>query len=267
MASITVDHSGTPHFESKNPQTKNWTCQERITANEILDKGCSEYGCSHYRRRCRIRAPCCNEIFDCRHCHNEAKNNMEIDQNLRHDVPRHQIEKVICSLCGTEQEVQQTSKEQYHCNACGICRIGGAANFFHCDKCACCYAMCMKSSHLCVERAMHHNCPICLEYIFDSRDDVICLLCGHTMHKMCFEDMLAHNQYTCPLCSMSVGDMSEVWEKLDEEIAATPMPAPYEDRMVGILCNDCRSNSEVMFHFVGLKCPNCKSYNTRQTSG
>lgn len=29
--------------------------------------------CSHYRRRCRIRAPCCNEVFDCRHCHNEAK--------------------------------------------------------------------------------------------------------------------------------------------------------------------------------------------------
>lgn len=29
--------------------------------------------CSHYRRRCKIRAPCCNEIFDCRHCHNDAK--------------------------------------------------------------------------------------------------------------------------------------------------------------------------------------------------
>lgn len=32
-----------------------------------------ELRCSHYRRRCKIRAPCCNEIFDCRHCHNEAK--------------------------------------------------------------------------------------------------------------------------------------------------------------------------------------------------
>lgn len=28
--------------------------------------------CKHYRRRCKIRAPCCNEIYDCRHCHNEA---------------------------------------------------------------------------------------------------------------------------------------------------------------------------------------------------
>lgn len=28
--------------------------------------------CKHYRRRCMLRAPCCNEIFSCRHCHNEA---------------------------------------------------------------------------------------------------------------------------------------------------------------------------------------------------
>lgn len=31
------------------------------------------FSCSHYQRRCKIIAPCCNEIFDCRHCHNDAK--------------------------------------------------------------------------------------------------------------------------------------------------------------------------------------------------
>jgi hypothetical protein len=30
------------------------------------------FRCDHYRRRCKIRAPCCNQIFPCRHCHNEA---------------------------------------------------------------------------------------------------------------------------------------------------------------------------------------------------
>jgi RING finger/CHY zinc finger protein 1 len=39
----------------------------------IVKKTDFSYRCQHYRRRCRIRAPCCNEIFDCRHCHNEAK--------------------------------------------------------------------------------------------------------------------------------------------------------------------------------------------------
>ena len=33
---------------------------------------CFDVRCNHYRRRCRIRAPCCNEIYSCRHCHNEA---------------------------------------------------------------------------------------------------------------------------------------------------------------------------------------------------
>uniref|UniRef100_A0A453HBY3 CHY-type domain-containing protein n=2 Tax=Aegilops tauschii TaxID=37682 RepID=A0A453HBY3_AEGTS len=30
------------------------------------------FGCKHYRRRCRIRAPCCNDVFHCRHCHNDS---------------------------------------------------------------------------------------------------------------------------------------------------------------------------------------------------
>jgi hypothetical protein len=39
-------------------------------------------------------------------------------------------------------------------------------------------------------------------------------------------------RYACPLCSKSVCDMSKVWEKLDMEIAATPMPEPYQNKMV-----------------------------------
>ncbi|KAK8262273.1 hypothetical protein V6Z11_D13G245900 [Gossypium hirsutum] len=259
-------------------------------ATELLDKGFMEYGCPHYRRRCRIRAPCCGEIFDCRHCHNEAKNNINVDQKLRHDLPRRQISKVICSLCGTEQEAQQvcincgvcmgkyfcnscklfdddTSKRQYHCDGCGICRIGGQENFFHCHKCGCCYSILLKKSHPCVEGAMHHACPICFEFLFESRQNVTVLPCGHTIHTNCFKEMRDHFQYACPLCSKSVCDMSKVWEKFDEEIAATPMPEQYQNKMVSILCNDCETKSLVRFHVLAQKCPNCKSYNTRQTRG
>uniref|UniRef100_A0A7I4AW26 CHY-type domain-containing protein n=1 Tax=Physcomitrium patens TaxID=3218 RepID=A0A7I4AW26_PHYPA len=35
--------------------------------------GAEHHGCAHYKRGCKIRAPCCNEVFDCRHCHNDAK--------------------------------------------------------------------------------------------------------------------------------------------------------------------------------------------------
>ncbi|GKV42030.1 hypothetical protein SLEP1_g49487 [Rubroshorea leprosula] len=119
--------------------------QEATDNTELLEKGIMEFGCLHYRRRCRIRAPCCGEVFDCHHCHNEAMNHINIEQKKRHDIPRHKVNKVICSLCDTEQEVRQvcincgvcmgkyfceicklfdddTSKRQYHCDGCGICR-------------------------------------------------------------------------------------------------------------------------------------------------
>ena len=42
-------------------------------------------------------------------------------------------------------------KQQFHCDACGICRVGGRANFFHCATCGCCYAATLeaRSRHSC----------------------------------------------------------------------------------------------------------------------
>jgi len=146
------------------------------------------------------------------------------------------------------------------------CRIGGRENFFHCYKCRCCYSVVLMNSHPCIEGAMHHDCPVCFEYLFESTNDVTVLPCGHTIHGNCLKEMQDHFQYACPLCSKSVCDMSKVWEKFDMEIAATPMPECYENRRVSILCNDCRVYSQVRYHVVAQKCPNCKSYNTRQTT-
>uniref|UniRef100_A0A9I9EC50 CHY-type domain-containing protein n=1 Tax=Cucumis melo TaxID=3656 RepID=A0A9I9EC50_CUCME len=44
-----------------------------VSADDRLNFGKMGYGCQHYRRRCKIRAPCYNEIYPCRLCHNEAK--------------------------------------------------------------------------------------------------------------------------------------------------------------------------------------------------
>ncbi|GAB4842936.1 E3 ubiquitin-protein ligase RZFP34 [Ancistrocladus abbreviatus] len=256
----------------------------------LIELESGNYGCNHYRRRCKIRAPCCNEIFGCRHCHNEAKNSLEINNLNGHDVPRHEIKKVICSLCGTEQEVQQyckecgvcmgkyfclkcnffdddVSKKQYHCDECGICRIGGQDNFFHCESCGCCYVKSLKGAHRCVDKAMHHNCPICFEFLFDTMKDITVLHCGHTIHLECAKDMELHFRYTCPLCSKSICNMSDVWQMLDQEIALMPVPEIYRNKMVWILCNDCGGNTEVHFHIVAHKCPSCNSYNTRQIQG
>ncbi|KAI8563262.1 hypothetical protein RHMOL_Rhmol03G0099200 [Rhododendron molle] len=311
-------------------------------AESLMEMGSGLFGCSHYRRRCKIRAPCCDEIFDCRHCHNESKvvcsflwfyinieittfgissnitataecycscgfkivemqneffsirnleqNSLEVDPLNRHDVPRHEVKRVICSLCHTEQDVQQKCiqcgvcmgkyfcskckffdddvlKDQYHCDKCGICRTGGEENFFHCNKCGCCYSRLMKDSHICVERAMHHNCPVCFEYLFDTTKDMSVLPCGHTIHLQCVKEMERHFQYSCPVCSKSYCDMSRAWLRLDQEVASMPMPEMYENKMVWILCNDCGETSEVNFHIVAHKCVKCNSYNTRRTRG
>uniref|UniRef100_A0A6P3ZA79 E3 ubiquitin-protein ligase RZFP34-like n=1 Tax=Ziziphus jujuba TaxID=326968 RepID=A0A6P3ZA79_ZIZJJ len=275
-------------FSSPSHGVESDECCDTIMSPAELASG--DFGCSHYRRRCKIRAPCCNEIFDCRHCHDEAKNSLETNPLDRHDLPRQEVEKVICSLCETEQDVQQycvgcgvcmgkyfcsickffdddTSKNQYHCDDCGICRTGGKENFFHCNNCGCCYSKLMEGGHPCVERAMHHNCPVCFEFLFDSRKDISVLPCGHTIHLDCLKEMELHFQYSCPVCSKSIYDMSKVWKKLDEVVASTPMPEIYRNKMVWILCNDCGAKNEVNFHIVAHKCLNCKSYNTRQTQG
>ncbi|KAI7883679.1 hypothetical protein K492DRAFT_184546 [Lichtheimia hyalospora FSU 10163] len=37
------------------------------------DKALNILGCAHYARKAKIQAACCNEIFPCRICHDEAK--------------------------------------------------------------------------------------------------------------------------------------------------------------------------------------------------
>lgn len=100
-----------------------------------------------------------------------------------------------------------------------------------CNLTGCCYSNVLKDSHRCVERAMHHNCPVCFEvsglcspwhfiiscytilnsavrdleikkkilsspsqYLFDSTKDISVLQCGHTIHLECMKEMRAHHQ-------------------------------------------------------------------------
>jgi hypothetical protein len=74
---------------------------------------------------------------------------------------------------------------QFHCTDCGICRVGGRHNFFHCGTCNCCYSISLRDSHVCVTNSMHQNCPVCFEYLFDSiRPIAVLQTCGHTIHQV-----------------------------------------------------------------------------------
>lgn len=53
---------------------------------------------------------------------------------------------------------------------------------------------------------------------------------------------------------------------LDQLIEIQPMPEEFNSTKAVELCNDCGKQTEVKFHYVGLKCPNCGSYNTKTLS-
>ena len=60
------------------------------------------------------------------------------------------------------------SKQQFRCDKCGICRVGGRDNLFHCDTCGACYSVELRNNHVFVANSMQWDCPICYEYLFDS---------------------------------------------------------------------------------------------------
>jgi hypothetical protein len=60
--------------------------------------------------------------------------------------------------------------------------------------------------------------------------------------------------------------MATQFRNLDRAIDMQPMPPQFQDTKAMILCNDCRAKSAVKYHWLGLKCAICDSYNTTQLS-
>eukprot|EP00050_Salpingoeca_kvevrii_P018698 m.77365 g.77365 ORF g.77365 m.77365 type:complete len:534 (+) comp8135_c0_seq1:423-2024(+) len=243
-----------------------------------------EYACPHYKRRCLLKAPCCGKFVRCRLCH-------DADGTCDVEMDRHAVETIKCLACDTEQPVARRcinckfrfalyfcaicrlydtapQKQQFHCDGCGICRLGGRENFEHCDKCCVCYRKTIFKNHKCIDKAMGGNCPVCLEFLHTSTTSITVPRCGHILHRDCQHQLLKQSRFICPICSQSYVDLPEsVVSEMDREIAETPMPPPLRNSFVGILCNDCHRKSVQQYHILGHKCPNCSSYNTVQISG
>ena len=120
----------------------------------------------------------------------------------------------------------------------------------------------MLDTHRCIERSTDCNCPICFTYLFTSPQTVVFMRCGHTIHRHCYH-LHMQTSYKCPICQQTVVNMETQFRRLDRAIQAQPMPMEFRMRvMVG--CNDCRAKSVSDYHWLGLKCAVCDSYNTRQ---
>jgi RING finger and CHY zinc finger domain-containing protein 1 len=117
----------------------------------------------------------CGELafYSCRLCHDADKFDAELDPKKNHQLKRHEVKKVKCLRCGNIQPKSKTcekckedfakyfcsvcclydddgdKKGVFHCDGCGICRVGGKENFFHCDNCVACLSIFMKDNHKC----------------------------------------------------------------------------------------------------------------------
>ncbi|KAH8796620.1 hypothetical protein BGZ57DRAFT_864337 [Hyaloscypha finlandica] len=238
-------------------------------------------GCRHYTRNVKLQCSSCDRWHTCRLCHDEAED---------HILNRKATKNMLCMVCGCAQRASEfcvgcgertawyycdvcklwdndSTKNIYHCHDCGICRKGRGLgkDFFHCKTCGTCMSMAVERSHKCIERVSDCDCPICGEYMFDSPSRVVFMLCGHSIHKACWDEHMK-SSYKCPICSKSMINMETQFRNLDRAIQNQPMPPQFQDTKAMVSCNDCYAKSAVKYHWLGLKCAICDSYNTAQLS-
>lgn len=87
--------------------------------------------------------------------------------------------------------------------------------------------------------------------------------CGHSIHRQCLDQHMKV-AYKCPICNKSLANMELQFRNLDLAIQTQPMPPEFQDTRALVLCNDCSAKSSVKYHWLGLKCGVCSSYNTAQ---
>ena len=152
----------------------------------------------------------------------------------------------------------------YHCSDCGFCRVGGRDNFRHCADCGMCIDTLLFNDHNCKSGKYMSDCPICQEDLFSSRFASHEMPCGHAIHWHCFTELTSYDT-RCPVCKKTVESperMEATWNAVAVGIALQPVPLEMA-RMVNILCNDCEStNYNQRWHFLGVRCQNCYSFNT-----
>jgi len=171
----------------------------------------SEEKCDHYDRYCKSYCKECDLFWNCFRCHDENINT--------HKFNYCKIKSIKCNICNTDQKIsnkcincyvtfgkyycnicslwQNKNIDIYHCDKCGVCRIGREQKTYHCDMCNICLVS--EDKHTCIKDTFKSNCPICGEYLHDSNKDSSIMKCGHCIHNDCFLEY-AKTNYKCPLC-------------------------------------------------------------------
>jgi len=220
-------------------------------------------GCSHYRNKCELLAPCCNSYYRCHHCHNDEQ---DLTCGLL-DRSASNITTIRCVECQCVQKTPAKSCREcgiqfaeyichdcslyrqadlvngiFHCEDCGICRIGKGlgegGTHWHCLSCCACLPNCIaKDEHtkICRPDSLKDECCICFENMHQSTDEC-CIgpYCGHFLHKSCLTAYLHTKKSYCPLCLQPLikkDEASVEIEKTHREQAVIDRPRRWQ-RMI-----------------------------------
>lgn len=233
-------------------------------------------GCKHYKRLCKIIAPCCKKSYHCQVCH---------DENEKHKVKNDLIKEIICNLCNSKQKISNScinckimfglyfckqcvlwcnnNTDIFHCKVCKFCRVGKENLYYHCETCNACIESRLKNIHKHVENTLKSDCPICAEYLFTSRKDSILLRCGHSMHTECYS-FYTERSMQCPICMKSMGTMEAYNRRVEKMIKCIEeINRKKGSWTCEVSCYDCGCDSNTNYKYLFNRCPTCESYNTR----
>lgn len=237
----------------------------------------NRFACPHYMRGCHLRAPCCNAWVACRRCHDALVPD-------GHRLDRRTVSKVKCLMCKSPEQPLSThcaycrgqfanyaclecrvfdntpGRSIFHCDSCGVCRLGRPEDYRHCDVCQACIPATSFAQHPCLPEAFAKPCGVCNQPMKESVRACSVLACGHVMHSTCLDHHLTKS-YACPTCGKSAGNMGRIWAALDR---ALERELESISELVEVLCRDCSVRSAAKNHRSFRKCRNpvCGSYNT-----
>lgn len=243
-----------------------------------MAKQAEVFSCPHYKRNCHKKCETCKEFFPCRFCHD--------DKVFSHQFDRFSTKEMKCLFCGLVQEIGQTcsgchqqmgsyycskcklinndpAKSIFHCDKCGICRIGKGLgiDYVHCDICGSCMSVGHFEKGKCRGELLKSNCPVCQEFLFDSTKSATILECNHAIHVECLDELSKHD-FRCPLCSKAFVDISSYDRRVEEYIKQHAKEFLETNEVSIITCNECGKRGEAPYHPLYHKCPHCQTYNT-----
>ncbi|MCJ1451241.1 hypothetical protein MMC28_001577 [Mycoblastus sanguinarius] len=142
---LTLDDLKPTYYQKPLPIPEDADQEMRLTDSEEEPKA---LGCAHYKRNIKLQCSACSRWYTCRFCHDAVEDHM---------LNRRETKNMLCMLCGCAQPASEEcvvcsergawyycdvcklwdddpQKSIYHCNDCGICRIGQGLgkDFFHC---------------------------------------------------------------------------------------------------------------------------------------